>query len=215
MSTNLTEELADLNTNARELIEKIDGFYNKLDTKTQSSLDSIQALLDSGNVAQADNALKLEGKTLAQVKKEAGAVLQTKFVVDNNTYSTTDSVNYIKATDNLQFDNPISEGSKVVLMYMTTTYRHSITNHDSPITFYRNNDEVNLAENYMNKCIAKVGTGYNPQSSGMAEDITSSSNSTYSLRFKDHGGSVTFLGAGAENGSYKAPITILMMEVSK
>jgi hypothetical protein len=77
MSVSLEEvaqDLKDMNNNAQALLEKYNNAGTKLDTKTnkllkslstagQKGLKAIQTLLDSGNVAQAKNTLKLGGKS--------------------------------------------------------------------------------------------------------------------------------------------------------
>lgn len=70
--SSLTKELTILNANTKELLEKIDGLYTKVDAKSKEGLDSIQELIDAGEVG---NALKLEGKTLEQVQDEKTMVL--------------------------------------------------------------------------------------------------------------------------------------------
>jgi len=74
----LTDELAGLNENARLLLEKYDGVFAQLDeqskqalidiaNKSDEGLQAIQTLLDNGSVAEAENALKLGGKSLDEV----------------------------------------------------------------------------------------------------------------------------------------------------
>jgi len=76
----LTDELAGLNENARLLLEKYDGVFAQLDeqskqalidiaNKSDEGLQSIQTLLDNGSVAEAENALKLGGESLENIKK--------------------------------------------------------------------------------------------------------------------------------------------------
>jgi len=78
------EELANLNNNARLLLEKYDGVFAQLDeqskqalidiaNKSDEGLQVIQTLLDNGSVAEAENALKLGGKTLDEI---TGTVIQ-------------------------------------------------------------------------------------------------------------------------------------------
>ena len=69
----LTDELAGLNENARLLLEKYDGVFAQLDEqskqallelagKSEDGLKAIEELSKNGNVAQAENALKLGGR---------------------------------------------------------------------------------------------------------------------------------------------------------
>lgn len=69
--SSLTKELTLLNANTKALLERIDGLYKKVDDKSKEGLDAIQALIDSGQVGESLNALKLEGKTLEQVQSES------------------------------------------------------------------------------------------------------------------------------------------------
>lgn len=118
--SNLTDELADLNVNARELIERIDGFYDRLDSKTQSSLDSIQELLDGGHVATADNALKLEGKSLEKIFSDKYEILQ----VVSKSFSEQESINSTDYVDTfLTLDiTPKKQNSLLVVDLRSETY---------------------------------------------------------------------------------------------
>ncbi len=79
MYDELLAELTAMNGNAKALLEKYDNAGVKLDAKLEelltaitdaytSGLNNIRQLLDSGNVAQAENALKLENKSLNDLK---------------------------------------------------------------------------------------------------------------------------------------------------
>ena len=73
-----TEQLQELNQNATLLLQKYDGVFSKLNeesqkilvamaSKSEEGLSAITELLESGNVATAENALKLGGKSLDEV----------------------------------------------------------------------------------------------------------------------------------------------------
>jgi len=78
MAENLTDEIKQLNENATLLLQKYDGVFSKLSEesqkiltamagKSEEGLTAIQELLNTGNVAQAENALKLGGKSLQNI----------------------------------------------------------------------------------------------------------------------------------------------------
>lgn len=97
----VVEELASLNTQAKELLERYDGVFSKLDEKTQQALldiasksekglNDITALLQSGKVAEAENALKLGGKSLEELSSSFSNVKVYDFPF-NSSYSTTNN----------------------------------------------------------------------------------------------------------------------------
>ena len=99
-----TEQLKELNQNATLLLQKYDGVFSKLDkesqkilvamaSKSEEGLNAITELLESGNVAQAENALKLGGKSLEEVlENSTNGVLQAIAYHDylNTTISVSD-----------------------------------------------------------------------------------------------------------------------------
>jgi len=98
MIDKLVEETTELNQNATLLLQKYDGVFSKMSEesqkillamaqKSEEGLSAITTLLESGNVAQAENALKLEGKSLDEIlESSSNTVLQ---IVSNSTNAVT------------------------------------------------------------------------------------------------------------------------------
>jgi len=88
--TDIEIELKNLNDNATLLLTKYDGVFSKLseesqkillsmETQGKAVLDDISKMLASGNVAQAENALRLEGKNFDEIIDEiipVGTILE-------------------------------------------------------------------------------------------------------------------------------------------
>jgi len=107
----LTDELAGLNENARLLLEKYDGVFAQLDeqskqalidiaNKSDEGLQAIQTLLDNGVVAEAENALKLGGKSLDEIYSNIYA------------YGYSDDIQVVQAVGfiKVEFNNKFEDG---------------------------------------------------------------------------------------------------------
>jgi len=123
MFDKLLVELTAMNGNAKALLEKYDNAGIKLDTKVEillqsivnaglSGLEALQEVLASGNIAQAENALKLGGKTLDEIKKEINIPL-LDVSIDSHVWIVPDGFGNINLSDIF----PINEGSKYKIEY--------------------------------------------------------------------------------------------------
>ena len=146
----LTDELAGLNENARLLLEKYDGVFAQLDeqskqalidiaNKSDEGLQAIQTLLDNGSVAEAENALKLGGKSLDEVFALSLPRVMTAKQIDEIVITADDWV-YIPDAE-IVFPNTII-GSKLIITASYTLYHASDTNMHVPIDFEINGNRV-------------------------------------------------------------------------
>ena len=95
----VVQELAQLNNNAKELLEKYDGVFKQLDEKAQEilvqlansgkdGLEKIEEILKNGAVAYAENANKLEGRTLEDLSLEFSSLVVKEPVTDTEIFVT-------------------------------------------------------------------------------------------------------------------------------
>ena len=63
-------EIAKLNETATDLLNKYDNAFDSIDERKDEALNKIKDAYDSGKVAMAENALKLEGKSLQEITEQ-------------------------------------------------------------------------------------------------------------------------------------------------
>lgn len=112
-------ELKNLNENATLLLSKYDGVFSKLSEesqkillafaqKSEEGLTAISTLLESGNVAQAENALKLGGNTLEQMNNICCSFVPNECRVENTDWHSlylNPHENYNQMIDYISFED--------------------------------------------------------------------------------------------------------------